>query len=150
MELLPWPWPRLPRSERSSGARKRRGFGISLGFAQAPESSDHGISPGLPDTARLCFYAFQIIYPPAVALLPPPGRVTMIAPNTHEERVLLQWLEAEDPAIASTTHPLNPKVARHSHDPARPFLPDAATSAKGSAAGSPQAWYSERATPSPR
>jgi hypothetical protein len=57
----------------------------------------------------LCFYAFQIIYPPAVALLPPPGRVTMIAPNTHEERVLLQWLEAEDPAIASTTHPLTLK-----------------------------------------
>jgi hypothetical protein len=57
----------------------------------------------------LSFYAFQIIYPPAVALLPPPGRVTMITPNTHEERVLLQWLEAEDPAIASTTHPLNQK-----------------------------------------
>ena len=54
----------------------------------------------------LCFYAFQIIYPPAVALLPPPGRVTVIAPNTQEERVLLRWLEAEDPALASTTQPL--------------------------------------------
>jgi len=51
----------------------------------------------------LCFYAFQIIYPPAVALLPPPGRVTVIAPNTEEGRVLLRWLEAEDPALASTT-----------------------------------------------
>jgi hypothetical protein len=51
----------------------------------------------------LCFYAFQIIYPPAVALLPPPGRVTLIAPNTEEGRVLLRWLEAEDPALASTT-----------------------------------------------
>lgn len=57
----------------------------------------------------LCFYAFQIIYPPAVALLPPPGRVTVIAPNTPEERVLLRWLEAEDPALASTTQPLNEK-----------------------------------------
>lgn len=57
----------------------------------------------------LCFYAFQIIYPPAVALLPPPARVTVIAPNTHEERVLLGWLEAEDPALASTTQPLNEK-----------------------------------------
>ena len=53
----------------------------------------------------LCFYAFQIVYPPAVALLPPPGRVTMIAPNTEEGRVLLRWLEAEDPALASTTQP---------------------------------------------
>lgn len=57
----------------------------------------------------LCFYAFQIIYPPAVALLPPPARVTVIAPNTPEERVLLGWLEAEDPALASTTQPLNEK-----------------------------------------
>ncbi len=53
----------------------------------------------------LCFYAFQIIYPPTVALLPPPGRVTVIAPNTEEGRVLLRWLEAEDPALASTTQP---------------------------------------------
>ncbi len=53
----------------------------------------------------LGFYAFQIVYPPAVALLPPPGRVTMIAPNTEEGRVLLNWLEAEDPALASTTQP---------------------------------------------
>jgi hypothetical protein len=53
----------------------------------------------------LCFYAFQIVYPPAVALLPPPGRVTVIAPNTEEGRVLLRWLEAEDPALASTTQP---------------------------------------------
>lgn len=53
----------------------------------------------------LCFYLFQVIYPPAVALLPPPGRVTVIAPNTEEGRVLLRWLEAEDPALASTTQP---------------------------------------------
>jgi len=49
------------------------------------------------------FYIFQIIYPPAVALLPPPGRVSLIAPNSEEGRVLLRWLEAEDPALASTT-----------------------------------------------
>ncbi|MDP9003253.1 MAG: hypothetical protein M3N12_00510 [Verrucomicrobiota bacterium] len=53
----------------------------------------------------LCFYIFQIIYPPAVALLPPPGRVNLIAPNSDEGRVLLRWLEAEDPALASTTQP---------------------------------------------
>jgi len=49
------------------------------------------------------FYLFQIVYPPAVALLPPPGRVSLIAPNTDEGRQLLRWLEAEDPALASTT-----------------------------------------------
>lgn len=51
----------------------------------------------------LCFYLFQIIYPPAVALLPPPGRVNLISPNSDEGRALLRWLEAEDPALASTT-----------------------------------------------
>jgi hypothetical protein len=51
------------------------------------------------------FYLFQIVYPPAVALLPPPGRVSLIAPNSDEARQLLRWIEAEDPALASTTLP---------------------------------------------
>ena len=53
----------------------------------------------------LGFYIFQIVYPPAVALLPPPGRVSLIAPNSDEGRLLLRWLDAEDPALASTTQP---------------------------------------------
>jgi len=51
------------------------------------------------------FYLFQIVYPPAVALLPPPGRISLIAPNSDENRQLLRWIEAEDPALASTTLP---------------------------------------------
>lgn len=51
----------------------------------------------------LCFYVFQIIYPPTVALLPPPARVSIIAPSSEEARALLRWIEAEDPALASTT-----------------------------------------------
>src|SRR4051812_3158062 len=51
------------------------------------------------------FYLFQILYPPAVALLPPPGRVSLIAPNSDEGLLLLRWLDAEDPALASTTQP---------------------------------------------
>jgi TonB family protein len=53
----------------------------------------------------LGFYLFQIVYPPAVTLLPPPGRVSLIAPNSDEGRLLLGWLDAEDPALASTTQP---------------------------------------------
>jgi len=52
------------------------------------------------------FYLFQIVYPPAVALLPPPGRVSLIAPTTDEGRLLLGWVDAEDPALASTTQPI--------------------------------------------
>ena len=51
----------------------------------------------------LCFYVFQVIYPPTVALLPPPARVTVITPTSDEGRLLLRWIEAEDPALSSTT-----------------------------------------------
>src|SRR5262245_37808261 len=53
----------------------------------------------------LCFYVFQIVYPTPVALLPPPGGVTFIAPDSEEGRTLLRWIDAEDPAVAFTTHP---------------------------------------------
>ena len=58
----------------------------------------------------LCFYVFQIIYPPTVALLPPPARVNFITPATEEGRQLLRWIEAEDPALSSTTQ-LPPETA---------------------------------------
>ena len=53
----------------------------------------------------MCFYVFQIVYPTPVALLPPPARVTFIAPDSQEGRTLLRWIDAEDPAVAFTTHP---------------------------------------------
>jgi hypothetical protein len=51
----------------------------------------------------LCFYVFQIIYPPAVALLSPPARVNLVVANSEEGRTVLRWIEAEDPALASAT-----------------------------------------------
>ena len=51
----------------------------------------------------LCFYLFQIVYPPTVALLPPPARVNLITPDSEEGRLLLRWIEAEDPALSLTT-----------------------------------------------
>jgi hypothetical protein len=54
----------------------------------------------------LCFYIFQIVYPPTVALLPPPARIALITPDSEGGRTLLRWIEAEDPALAFTTrHP---------------------------------------------
>lgn len=51
----------------------------------------------------LCFYVFQIVYPPTIALLPPPARVNLITPASEEGRALLRWIEAEDPALSSIT-----------------------------------------------
>src|SRR5712691_8651637 len=50
-----------------------------------------------------CFYIFQIVYPPTVALLPPPARVSLITPDSEEGRTLLRWIDAEDPVLAFTT-----------------------------------------------
>ena len=51
----------------------------------------------------LCFYLFQVVYPPAISLLPPPAQVSVIAPTSDDARAFLSWLDAEDPALASRT-----------------------------------------------
>ncbi len=51
----------------------------------------------------LCFYVFQVVYPPAISLLPPPATVSLIAPTSDEARAFLNRLRAEDPALASQT-----------------------------------------------
>src|SRR5215813_12839119 len=50
-----------------------------------------------------CFYLFQIVYPPTVSLTPAPQRVNLISANSDEGATLLRWVDAEDPALASTT-----------------------------------------------
>jgi hypothetical protein len=50
-----------------------------------------------------CSYIFQIVYPPTVAILPPPVRISLISPTSEEGRSLLRWIEAEDPALAFAT-----------------------------------------------
>lgn len=49
------------------------------------------------------FYLFQIVYPPAASLLPATARVSLITPNSEEGRTILRWVEAEDPALTSST-----------------------------------------------
>jgi TonB family protein len=51
----------------------------------------------------VCFYVFQIVYPPTVALMPAPARVSIISPDNSESVAFLRWVEAEDPALATTT-----------------------------------------------
>jgi hypothetical protein len=58
----------------------------------------------------VAFYVFRIIYPPAIALLPPPARVNLIAATSEEGRTLLRWIESEDPALAFAT--LRPAESR--------------------------------------
>ncbi|HEY6205290.1 MAG TPA: hypothetical protein VIW21_03915 [Chthoniobacterales bacterium] len=50
-----------------------------------------------------CFYLFQIVYPPTVALLPPPAHVSLISNTSEEGRTLLRWIGADDPALVFAT-----------------------------------------------
>jgi hypothetical protein len=49
------------------------------------------------------FYVFQVVYPSTVSLTPPPQRVNLINAKTERGATLLQWIDAEDPALVSTT-----------------------------------------------
>ncbi|MEY2601801.1 MAG: hypothetical protein QOJ36_1120 [Verrucomicrobiota bacterium] len=49
------------------------------------------------------FYLFQVVYPPTVSLTPAPQRVNLISANSVQGATLLRWIDAEDPALASTT-----------------------------------------------
>jgi hypothetical protein len=49
------------------------------------------------------FYLFQVVYPPTISLTPAPQRVNLISPNTEQGATLLRWIDAEDPALVSTT-----------------------------------------------
>jgi len=51
----------------------------------------------------VCFYIFQIVYPPTLALQPPPARVALITPDSEEGRTLLRWIDVEDPAHERAT-----------------------------------------------
>jgi hypothetical protein len=82
----------------------------------------------------LCFYVFQIVYPPTVALMPPPARVALISPDDPESLALLRWVEAEDPALTTTTQrlsetkspalpPVQHRPSYASHQPKLKILP---------------------------
>lgn len=49
------------------------------------------------------FYLFQVVYPPTVSLTPAPQRINLISPNSDQGATLLRWIDAEDPALISTT-----------------------------------------------
>ena len=69
----------------------------------------------------VCFYVFQIIYPTAVVLPPPPARVSLITADSEQGRNFLQWIEAEDPALASA--PQRPPESRRRALPQTPHVP---------------------------
>ena len=84
--MLPWRSPPLLRNERSAGFRDDLGLVFAWENHAVGDWRCTGFLVASIVAPCPLLLPFQIIYPPAVALLPPPGRVTVIAPNTEEGR----------------------------------------------------------------
>ena len=85
-----------------SASSHRRAICFSAGNRAAPRHlAIAGFLAAVRRPARSLFLSFPDRLPAAVALLPPPARVSLIATNSEEGRTLLRWLNAEDPALAS-------------------------------------------------
>ncbi len=56
----------------------------------------------------LTFYCFQVIYPPAVALAPPPAQVTFLTPSNPKNAALLRWVDAQVPSAVNDEQELTP------------------------------------------
>lgn len=81
------------------------------------------------------FYIFQIVYPPTVTLIPPPARLNLLSPDNPESVAFLRWIEAEDPALTTTTQrapdsrsytlpPLEHHPSYATHQPEFKMLPE--------------------------
>lgn len=63
----------------------------------------------------LAFYAFQIAYPSGATVAPPPAQVTLLSPSGEENRLLLNWIEAENPALIARTGGYLPRTLLESN-----------------------------------
>ena len=54
------------------------------------------------------FFVFQVVYPQRVTIPPPPPLVSLLTPSTPENAALLQWIDAEDPALVASARSVVP------------------------------------------
>ena len=77
----------------------------------------------------LALYIFQVNYPAAVSIAPPPVQVTLLSPSTPEYESLRRWIEAVNPArVISPPETTPPNLGNISYKPstlrAQPKLAD--------------------------
>ena len=56
----------------------------------------------------LAFYILQVVDPPAVVIAPPPVQVNLLTGTSAENRAVLEWIDANDPAAIASTHEIVP------------------------------------------
>jgi hypothetical protein len=76
------------------------------------------------------FFVFQVVYPQRVTIPFPPQRVSLLTPSSPENRNVLRWIAAEDPALVARTHSVAPTTLLEV--PYRPSYQTVRTSPRGS------------------
>jgi hypothetical protein len=75
----------------------------------------------------IAFFLFQVAYPPAVGVTPPPAQITLITADQPESAAFLRWVQAQDPAVVGSVQEVAPPpdlgqlLYRPSYATARPF-----------------------------
>lgn len=54
------------------------------------------------------FLIFQVVYPQQVTVPPPPPQVQLLSPATPEYEAIMNWVEADDPALVASAHSVRP------------------------------------------
>ncbi len=54
------------------------------------------------------FYLFQVAYPPAASIMPPPVQIAVLDRRLPQNAALFRWIDAEDPAAAARSTEISP------------------------------------------
>ncbi len=54
------------------------------------------------------FLVFQVVYPQHVSVPPPPPQVQLLSTATPQYEAIMNWVDAEDPALAASAHSVRP------------------------------------------
>ena len=84
----------------SAAARESAAFSGPGDRASSPGPFS-GSSSSPPASMRSASIIFQIVYPPAAHVGPPPVQVGLLVPGTPEADAILRWIDSEDPALAA-------------------------------------------------
>lgn len=54
------------------------------------------------------FLLFQVVYPQRVTVPPPPPQIQLLSPATPQYDAIMNWIEAEDPALVASAYSVRP------------------------------------------
>jgi hypothetical protein len=84
-----------------------------------------------------CFYIFRVVYPTTTTLLPPSAQVTVLDPNSPQDKSLLDWVEMNNPANVSAPM-FNPRLVSELTPQYKPIYSSLSVDLKPSVSSGPK------------